>query len=369
MPELLPNLFTYATSELSQDAWICWLVAHVDADARPALRHAARDFVALLWNRAHPEDRIAGDAIARLAPGTPSRQYERIDVLFEVEVRGVRTVFVIEDKTGTSHHSEQLARYRAIVEAERHGDQLVLVYLKTGHHFDHDLAARAAGYAIVSLDDLVAFLHRHEEAIESDIFRDYARHQAAALRTRRAATELLLGGDGAGQLQHAHVQHVFLGMLRDACAGPDDARALHHGTSLGGAPWANWEFFAAPEPLANGKREKLFHRVDARKHRGSRAFYLSTRQYARVKDSPPAREVKLARLREYRRLFEDAVKTSGASLRFARPSGDHRGANESEIGVLFFDREQTPARVLAGYAAVHRAFSGAVRGLTKTRGG
>src|SRR5687768_7870157 len=107
-----PNILAYATSELSQDAWICWLVANLDCDERPELRGAARDFVARLWNVARPGDAITAADVGDLREQHPLTQHERIDVLFEVGIRGRRVVFIVEDKTDTTHHFEQLARYK-----------------------------------------------------------------------------------------------------------------------------------------------------------------------------------------------------------------------------------------------------------------
>jgi hypothetical protein len=360
MTDSRPNLFTYATSELSQDAWICWLVAHVDCDERPELRDAARGFVALLWNLAHPGDVIKGSDVRDLRDRHPLTQHEHIDVLFEVGVRGRRVVFLVEDKTDTSHHSGQLARYRSIVEPSGSGTETVPVYFKTGYHFEHDAGARAHGYVVVSLRDLVAFLQRHTD-VQSDIFRDYARHQEGAYAERTSALAALAGPHGARELHRAFAQHAFLVLLRERAKTDGDRVALHHGTGLGGTPWANWEFEVTANTLASAVKETLFHRVDARQDAGERRYYVSTRQYARVKNSPEARREKLVRLGRYRALFRDAVTDAGTPLRFGKPSGDHRGANESEIGVLFFDDTQTTRDVLEHFPAVHRAFVARVR--------
>ena len=44
-----PNIFTYATSELSQDAFICWLVACAQDD-EDSLRECGTEFIRRLWN-------------------------------------------------------------------------------------------------------------------------------------------------------------------------------------------------------------------------------------------------------------------------------------------------------------------------------
>jgi|SRR5580658_9484238 hypothetical protein len=104
---VLPNLFDFATSELSQDAFLCWLVAQAGQDERPDLRNLGRAFIALLWRTARGE-RVSAEAV-RLRTG-PVKQFEHIDILFEAEIAGRPTTFVIEDKTDTSHHHNQLQR-------------------------------------------------------------------------------------------------------------------------------------------------------------------------------------------------------------------------------------------------------------------
>ena len=114
MSDNAPNLFDYATSELSQDAWLCWLLAHVGRADATGLREAAHDFVASAWNALRPTEPIVRDDIA--GPVKVVRQWNRVDVLAELAVRGRPTVLLLEDKTTTTQHSEQLARYRAAVD-------------------------------------------------------------------------------------------------------------------------------------------------------------------------------------------------------------------------------------------------------------
>src|SRR5581483_9869312 len=71
-------------------------------------------------------------------------------------------------------------------------------------------------------------------------------------------------------------------------------------------------------------------RVDARNDgAGKRNYYLCTRQYAGVKNSPDAKREKLGRLAANRKAFDKVVKDG--SLRFARPAGDKQVANEIEV--------------------------------------
>ncbi|MCT7654457.1 PD-(D/E)XK nuclease family protein [Oceanimonas sp. NS1] len=104
-----PNLFNFATSELSQDALLCWLLSWSDP------RQQAND------NKLHQLGRTLLTALITEAGGTPTsinhvevlRQYRRLDVLCRINDN---LILMIEDKTGTQEHSNQLVRYRAAVE-------------------------------------------------------------------------------------------------------------------------------------------------------------------------------------------------------------------------------------------------------------
>jgi hypothetical protein len=125
---MTPNLFDFATSELSQDAFLCWLLSW----ARPAHRetHPALHAVA----RALLDDcyRRAG---ARLPEHLSSLEIRRqdggIDILCIVNAEWA---ILIEDKAGTQQHSGQLARYQQHV-IDKLGfpvERIISVYLQSG---------------------------------------------------------------------------------------------------------------------------------------------------------------------------------------------------------------------------------------------
>lgn len=353
MPSI-PNLFDWATSELSQDAFLCWLVAHAGVSERPDLQRVARAFIAWLWNRSHPEApcRVADVALLR----APLKQQAHTDVFFSALIRGAPVPFLIEDKVHTSHHHDQLKRYAAWLDDQKvqHGAVAdVKVYFKTGYHFDEDRAAATHGYQTVGLEDVVGFFSAHLAA--SEVLDDYRRYVAAMLDDRRRALE------GHRSLGRDFVQYEFLRALREGCPDTVGGGTIRRGTNMGGTPWTHYAIASFPRALA-GIDEALFLRVDARQDdRGKRRYYLGLRQYGYVKDrertNPGAKQRKLARLAQYKALLVTACAEAVTSLQFATVSNDHQGANESEVGVLFFDeRAQTPAAVLAAWPVVHRAF-------------
>ncbi|MCL4750452.1 MAG: hypothetical protein KJ015_09840 [Myxococcales bacterium] len=346
-----PNLFSFATSELSQDAFLCWLAALSTSDDRE-LSHAGRRFLAWLWESA---GNSSVDPEHVKLVGLPERQVERIDVLLRAEVLGKPVTFLIEDKTHTSHHSGQLGRYRTA--AEKRLPQVVPIYFKTGYHFGEDASARDAGYTVIGLDSWVEFLHRVE--LKNDILDDYRAHLSSLLRERTATLDALWTSGGFGHLRTDYAQYAFLSRLQQHCPNLDanSPSAISRGTNMGGTPWSHLGFAWLANTLSDGIGESFFHRVDKRRHGDGDRYYLSTRQYAEVKGSPEARKAKVSRLWQHRRAFDEAKKVPGTSLVFSKPSGDSRGANESEIGVLFFDDSTNTTRaVLEQFPRIHEAF-------------
>ena len=134
-----PNLFNYATKELSQDAMICWLIAWAaqnngGSSEDEKLRCCGLRFVrALLNHRRDEEDLIKLDRVDR---AEIYRQEQGIDVLARINDRHV---LLVEDKTDSNDHGDQLARYyRKVVEGrtilgEVDENDLRPIYFKTGN--------------------------------------------------------------------------------------------------------------------------------------------------------------------------------------------------------------------------------------------
>ena len=162
-----PNLFTLATKELSQDAFIAWLLQWANPGCRDynrELQAVAESFLRELISLQSE----APDSIVRVEAG---RQWENIDVWAEVNNSHL---VIIEDKVGTGQHSDQLLRYRATGEkwCQEQGRKLVCVYIKT--HSDSALNLQNVerqGFAVLSRKHLLEILNAHE--VQSDIYMDF----------------------------------------------------------------------------------------------------------------------------------------------------------------------------------------------------
>ena len=162
-----PNLFDFATKEVSQDAVICWLIAWADSDATegPAdggLCRCGRAFVDALFAKWPGWPVALGDRVQ-----TEVRAQEsRIDVLARVDGR---YVLLIEDKTDTGTHDDQLDRYRtSVINGETAFGEVAYadvypIYIKTGNHSLKDRQlAEADDYAVFDRTDFLDVLGTYD---------------------------------------------------------------------------------------------------------------------------------------------------------------------------------------------------------------
>ena len=166
-PHQRPNLFDYATSEISQDAFICWLLAWADPAYRKsseALHKAGVDLIRLL--SAEKIDRLP----ERINSVKVVKQHRYIDMLCKInEEDEDRTVILIEDKKGSYEHSDQLQRYKELLKQEFPENRVIPVYIQTEDQSDYS-EVRKQGYAVIRRPDLLDGLEKHTMARqESDI--------------------------------------------------------------------------------------------------------------------------------------------------------------------------------------------------------
>jgi hypothetical protein len=162
-----PNLFSFATSELSQDAFICWLLSWAAPEHASADRALNSIACALL------------DRLLELGKVNKPEKYERIEVKKQVhhmdvlvEING-RLAIIIEDKTFTRHHSAQLERYLANVSGQLGRENVAAIYFKTGDQSSY-AEVEAAGYAPFRRADLLNVLEQGRKlGVANRIFLDF----------------------------------------------------------------------------------------------------------------------------------------------------------------------------------------------------
>ena len=164
-----PNIFSYATSELSQDAVISWILEWADPAYREtdsALHGVARDFVAALFRRAGV-DPPSHDSEVRVA-----QQVKGADIVVEV---GHDHLLIVEDKIHSTEHSDQLTRYQESLRNDHPDRTLVCVYLKTGDQSTYDGVERS-GWSVFTRVDLLEVFRGGRGTVRHDVFIDFLEH-------------------------------------------------------------------------------------------------------------------------------------------------------------------------------------------------
>jgi hypothetical protein len=167
-----PSLFKYATSELSQDAFICWLLSwaspeNKDIDAK--LHNCGLELIKAFFEK-HPQKQ-SPTAIEKIQI---KKQDSNIDVLCIVNDK---FAIIIEDKTHTENHHDQLANYLSKIEKRSYEkDNIFPIYFKTYDQASYtDITANK--YQVFSRSDFLSILNRaYEAGVNNAIFQDFRTH-------------------------------------------------------------------------------------------------------------------------------------------------------------------------------------------------
>ncbi len=163
-----PNLFTYATNELSQDAFLCWLLSWADPQMKnvdESLYKSGQDFIRSLLNKA------GIDPPGEIQKLEVKKQFQAIDVFVLINDE---IALVIEDKVHSQNHSDQLKRYRKLIKEEFPKHQIAYIYLKTGDQSNYR-EVEEKGFATFTRMDLLAVLQRGKD-VDNHIYRDFLSH-------------------------------------------------------------------------------------------------------------------------------------------------------------------------------------------------
>lgn len=174
----LPNLFDYATKELSQDAVICWLLAWAgqSKSGNPEIEELRSCGLRLL-RAVLPGVELGPETVVCVY-----HQVKHIDILAHVNHRHV---LLVEDKTNTREHSDQLTRYYEDVRdgklvkytkiGETAPEDIHRVCIKTGNQSLEDRRRiESQHYAVFNRADLLGVLEPYRGRNETLL--DFRRH-------------------------------------------------------------------------------------------------------------------------------------------------------------------------------------------------
>lgn len=164
-----PNIFHHAKSELSQDAFLAWLCEWADMswkDHPSGMHEIGRAFISWLYERRQL-------SVPDLHSVEVKLQEVRIDVLVILTTySGAKRYILIEDKTYTSDHREQINGYlRELTKkhALTDSDQVLTVYFKSSLE-----PRKRDEHLRLYLADIVAFITSLDrDGINSEVFNSW----------------------------------------------------------------------------------------------------------------------------------------------------------------------------------------------------
>ena len=170
----MENLFNYATKELSQDAFLMWLMANYNCEEDKQLKDASRKFICKLFeiNKIDINDNEILNA--EVYP-----QENKIDIyaIIDIKDKGKYGVF-IEDKTSSFEHN-QLVKYNKNIENIKNSDKLdyVLKIFYKSHLIDNEERKRIndAKWKEFSFDEIYNFFIEYKD-VNNIILSQYSKY-------------------------------------------------------------------------------------------------------------------------------------------------------------------------------------------------
>lgn len=165
-PMKAPNIFEFATKELSQDAFLCWLFSFADKKYKKSeyeqLHQLATKFIQRLVNN----EKLKIESIK------VRKQIHKIDIWVEVNDD---TLLIIEDKTDSKAGKNQLEKYYEVATKECPNRDISAIYFKTGNESEHTFTkSNTIGHwKAFKIDDIVEILSPFENKITHPFFTDY----------------------------------------------------------------------------------------------------------------------------------------------------------------------------------------------------
>jgi PD-(D/E)XK nuclease superfamily len=149
---MMPNLFHFATSELSQDAFLSWLFSWADdqySSSEPKLHQLARQLLQRIFELSKKSCPVRIHTLEV----NPRRGCIDIRVKINEEY-----IVLIEDKVKSREHSNQLRRYLTTLVDEGHPRESILpVYIQTGEQSNYDEVQKAE-FGVITRFELLALL-------------------------------------------------------------------------------------------------------------------------------------------------------------------------------------------------------------------
>ena len=153
-----PSLFAFATKELSQDAFFCWLLSwSINEYENNPLNIVSNRIIEFIVDKNISIEKI-----------DIQRQKGNIDFYIRINEK---IIIVFEDKIKTNFHNNQLEKYKNIISEWFPNDEPFFVYIKSDLVFPNERQeVEDNGFKVIDIYKIFSLLQHN---IKNDIYMDY----------------------------------------------------------------------------------------------------------------------------------------------------------------------------------------------------
>jgi len=264
------NIFDYATSELSQDAFISLMVSWFDS-TEDTLHQLSVAFITKLYSEYH---KLYFEAVPSFEIESIKiiQQHHKIDVYFEVINKNTKMVpFIIEDKTWTEPHSNQLQRYNEKIKGPS-----VKIFFKTGHLTEKDEKLTSdAEYMIINTKWIYDFLKPYTSKTSNIILQDFFDYLEKNFYTKlytKTGNAKTLKDWNYDDLSEGFVQYEVIKSIKNKMLDPNDNLIRY---TKNGNLWDTWWTFLKIE-----NQTQFFIKMKKIGKKGEESYRLRFIEYA-----------------------------------------------------------------------------------------
>lgn len=161
------NIFDYATSELSQDAFLFWFINNCKNKDDPNLREFSKQFILkiLIEHKAkynkdlHFDENLDNYTLINYK----QEKYSDVVVKFEHDDNRFNFTLLIEDKVFSGENKyNQLLSYKECLDKTNEHSQIVPMYFKTGYELNSDICGHKEKYLFYSYREIFEFFKNYK---------------------------------------------------------------------------------------------------------------------------------------------------------------------------------------------------------------
>ena len=306
------NLFSFATSELSQDAFICWCLNWINYPNEPLYPMAKDIFSNLLEEKDLENEEIE-----------IKRQVKKIDVL--VLLKKSKKAYIIEDKTYTSEHSDQINKYRETIKNEfkEEINDIKTVYFKTGFWFsDDDLVST---HIKINREKFLNILKEYKG--KNQILDDYCEYFEEVTKQEEKEKNYFISKEELNQKKYWELNIAWSAISQyEFMRNIFPNGYIRSGRSIGGGVYTQYDILekkifpdTREENLPEDKRTyTVFWRIDSKDKIGSYISINFYTEHGKGDKKPRAREDEYIKLKEkIKKIIDDNfIKLEEVECRF-----------------------------------------------------